>query len=204
MNPIAGLAADQLPISQQYAVRNKIAVANFEINTMEPPSFDGFFVQDGYGDAWPSYSDEFSPHATDVLMATLHDGINKAINVLLEPEVNVGGANYLSFRISQRYHPLVSPTGSDVEFDIEIQTRGEHASVSASDYQTLTFPEVRTVVLAQVGDVVDATKNAMRTYVIPLDDFAIQDWSDVGAVVFHFGDTPGDLYITLDDVEFIP
>lgn len=206
MNPIAGLAASQLPVSQQYAVKDKIAAANFEEwRSFDPPNFDHVFVQGGYGSLWPSASDDFFPHATGALLATLSDArSNKAINVLLEPYLDVSSARYLSFRISQRYHPVRWPTGSDVEFRIEIQTSGEHASVAASDYQVLTFPEVQTVVVSPGGHQDDATKNAMRTYVIPLDDFAIQDWSDVGAVVFDFSDTPGELSMTLDDVEFIP
>ena len=76
----------------------------------------------------------------------------------------------LSFRISQEYHPELSPTGEAVVFDVALQTASGEAITPAEDHGgALDFPiVVDGLAITQTGEVVNGTKNAMRTYLVPL------------------------------------
>ena len=70
----------------------------------------------------------------------------------------------------------------------------------------MTFPALaQNVIIAQTAEQVDATKNAMRTYLIPLDDFDLGNPDLVQGVTFDFtesGETPGEtIFITIDQVQ---
>ena len=59
-----------------------------------------------------------------------------------------------------------------------------------ADYGALPFPVVvQNLTLDLTGQVVDATKNAMRTYRIPLSDFELGIPGLVQGITFDFSDT---------------
>jgi hypothetical protein len=209
MQPIENLFGSDLPVSQLHAEPARLAVANFEeVQQSIPDVFDDVFTP-GVTAAppWPSWTDPFSPHDTGVLEFHLQpQAAKRQVAILTKEYVNVSQYKHLSFRIGQRYHDTLNPAGSNVDFRIEIQTSGEESAVWASAYHPLRFPMVvENLPIPPAYHTVNATKNAMRTYVIPLSDFAINDWTDVGAVVFDFSHLPaGELRFVLDDVEFLP
>lgn len=215
MSPPAQLAQADHPVSQQHEEPDRVLLASFEEGGAQanPAAFDGLAREGVSFDASPSgivfaASDPFSPHDLGVLRFNFEPrtAAEHSVTVLLDGSVPIDGMNYLSFRITQEYHPETSSAGGTVDFDIVVHSEGAEHRVSSEDYQRLTFPVVApAVVLTQTSQVVDATKNAMRTYLIPLDDFGLADPGSVQAVTFDFtdsGERPGQrVFMTMDQVQ---
>ncbi len=216
MNPVPGLAAAERPISQQHSRRERLRVATFEEDeALVPPIYDGVF-EDGAsftaGSAVvPAWSDSFSPHDLGVLRFNFvaAPDVERSVTVLLNENVDVSDQTHLSFRITQEYHPALAPTGEAVVFDVALQTPGDAVAQAEDHGGTLAFPVVvdNLLLSGQVQENVNATKNAMRTYLIPLFAFEGADLSRVGAIKFNFtrAQTVSGrrMFFALDDVEFV-
>ena len=211
MSPPPQLAAEHHPISQQHEEPGRVLLANFE-EDVNAAVYKGLFERGVRLLPSPAgiifaFSDPFSPHDLGVLRFRFDAQTEPehSVAILLNQGVPTEGMNYLSFRITQEYHPETSPTGGIIDFDIGIASLGDHF-VDSEDYQRLAFPALaQNVMIAQTSEQVDGTKNAMRTYLIPLEDFDLGNPDFVQGVTFDFtdsGEPPGEtIFITIDQVQ---
>jgi hypothetical protein len=96
---------------------------------------------------------------------------------------------HLSFRIAQEYHPERQQSREPLLFRVIVASNGERA-VEIVDYGALHFPVVvPDLTIAQTNQTVDATKNALRTYRIPLSDFGLDLGATIQGITFDFSDT---------------
>lgn len=201
--PLIGLPPNQLPVSQQHARSQRLVIANFESGLNEPTWYGGVNTTGIIEQPSERASDDpFSPHLTKLkpLDIPAFAGTRRA-EIVIDGGVDVSSYNYLVFRITQRYHDIDNPTGGDLDFEIGLELGGGgEVFAQASNYQDLSFPVV--VNSIEINAMfVDATKNAMRTYLIPLDDFGAV--TQVESVILDFSNEPAlDYALSLDDVEF--
>ncbi len=196
---------------QQHADEDRLVVADFEndsdtMNTLNgfievsPEGIESLVVDDAH-----ITDDDFSPHHTKVMRFHLDPtpGNNNPnfVTFDLNGPRDLLAFRYLSFRVTQVYHDMDNPDGSPFDFDIELRSLwGEEDSVKISDFGgELHFPVV--VKLFGVGNG-NQTKNAVRSYLIPLREFDV-DVTAVTQVTIDFpfkGHEERDLIF--DDIEF--
>jgi hypothetical protein len=216
MGPISGLLPPERPIAQQHSRRERVRIANFEEDqTLVPPIYGGVFDNGvsftGGPAVVPAWTDKFSPHDLGVLRFNFvaQSDVERSVAIHFgDKSIDVSDQTYLSFRIAQEYHPTLAPTGEAVVFDVALQTPDDVIAQAEDHGGPLDFPViVPNLLLSQTHEFVDATKNAMRTYLIPLSAFGGADLSQVGVIKFDFRraqTVPGRrMFFVVDDVEFV-
>ena len=182
------------PVLQQYEEPNRIMLANFEESGDIPDAFVGVIEENvsAFPPAIFAFSDPFSPHDLGVLRFSFDartDDEHKLSIRLQEPGVDSGNMTHLSFRIAQEYHPERQQSREPLLFRVIVASNGERA-VEIVDYGALHFPVVvPDLTIAQTNQTVDATKNALRTYRIPLSDFGLDLGATIQGITFDFSDT---------------
>jgi hypothetical protein len=194
MMPPQTLQGVNRPILQQHEEPDRILLADFEESGDVPAAFDGLFTEgvSAFPPAIFAFSDPFSPHDLGVLRFSFDaktEPEHKLSILLTDPGVETNGMTHLSFRIAQEYDPGRMQSRESLSFRVGIASGGDRF-VDISDYGALPFPVLaQNVTIAQTGQVVDATKNAMRTYRIPLADFEIRNPGIIQGVTFDFSNT---------------
>ena len=205
-------------VFQQHAEPAQLLVANFEDGSATEHELGGTIQASGthiknvvVGDA--HQIDAFSPHHTKVMKFdwSLGDG-GAATPGSIGPDLirfqfdnpqDLRPYRYVSFRITQAFDPATNPSGISRNMSVRLETQGGSASVPISQHGgELHFPIIlgdSPVVSFNDGE----TKNAMRTYVIPLRAFDGIDEAAVNELVLDFSDPEGESTIFLfDDVAF--
>lgn len=209
---------DSFPsIFQQHAEPAQLLLANFEDGSADEHELGGAIQASGahienvvVGDA--HQLDDFSPHHTKVMKFdwTLGDGGAVTpggagpdlIRFEFDEPLDLQPYRYVSFRITQVFAPATNPSGISRNISVRLETQGGSATVPVSQHGgELHFPIVvgDSPVVALDGQ----TKNAMRTYVIPLRAFEGIDQSAIDELVLDFSDPQGESTVFLfDDVAF--
>ncbi len=158
--------------------------------------------------------DDYSPHHSKVIKFDWNKslpiagysfgGINQSGQISFDiPKGNdISNYKYLSFRASQVYHDENNPDGIARDFDIVLRDDKVKTKASIAEHGGLLhFP---VIVVAPVGAIQEEqTKNAMRSYIIPLDAFKDINLKTLNRLTFDF--TPAGQSSTtfiLDDIEF--
>lgn len=169
-----------------------------------PVTFSGITGQEV---DWTYLNDLFSPHNTHALRVAGNNQGPAQITLNFFVPVNLSGYPFLGFRVSQIYDQENNTTGNPINFRMRLNTnQGLSAWVSAQDHGgALHFPPV---VMAPVNPPLSPatqangnTKNAMRSYLIRLSEFANADVTQVQSLTFDFGSS-NQLQLVLDDVVF--
>lgn len=202
-------------IWQQHAEKNRLVLANFENDDITVNTLNGS-IQLSAGIENPEVGeayiiDEFSPHNTKVLKFDLNVENNNAPKLITfgfnEP-TDLNAFGYLSFRATQVYHPDNNPSGTPKDFIIRLQSPDGNSEVNISDFGgALHFP---VIVSAPSGvnltppktPANGQTKNAMRSYLIPLREFTEVNFSAVTELTIDFSDCEGKTTLIFDDIEF--
>lgn len=145
--------------------------------------------------------DHYSPHHTQVLYfetnVLLSPNAEKNVTFNLPESIPVSSYGYLGFRMTQVYHPDNNPTGQSREFIIRLT--GEDGSQSHNIAElagVLPFPEIVSPPNFDVPPlsppeftINDAqTKNAMRSFLIRLNNFNEIDMNQLQSITFDFTD----------------
>jgi hypothetical protein len=198
-------------IFQQHAEPVQLTVANFENGSVEDITIGGTIqiLGNSIANALVGNAhelDEFSCHHTKVMKfdwtGWTQPGGPDRITFHLGAPYDLQPYRYVAFRITQVYDPVLNPEGTPRDFSLRIQSQGGDDSVPISLFGgALHFP---IVVPAPVGALQEEqTKNAMRSYVIPLRAFEDVDLGAVEAVTLDFseaGEQPTSFI--LDDIAF--
>jgi len=202
-------------VHQQHADPERLVVADFEsnnknINTLgETIEFSGTGITQTQA-GWAHLLDEFSPHHTKVLRfewnkttQVLGKKQSGAISFAL-PDVDISNYRYVSFRITQVYHHQNNPNGTDRDLTVKIGSPKVKlgSGVNVSNYGgKLHFPIKMVAPIGALQE--EQTKNAMRSYLIPLNVFDNVDLNKVNQVVLDFSDSGASTTtFILDDLEF--
>ena len=203
------LAQGEQPIGIQHQEPGRLVLANFETGQgMQPWPFVGVQTETIVAGPFTStWDDVWSPHDEMVLPLSIPAvAAPRTLTIDLSPHTNVDDYEYLSFRVAQVYHDQTNPTGGDLDFTIRVRPVGERLrSVLASDYGALRFPVPQSVTLSGGGGgVTNVTKNAMRTYMIPIADFDGLAGT-ISSITLDFSTAPVAAYeLVVDDFELVP
>ncbi|GJM34911.1 MAG: hypothetical protein DHS20C18_39120 [Saprospiraceae bacterium] len=158
--------------------------------------------------------DPFSPHHSQVLSfetdVSISPNAEKRVTFHLPAPTSLNAYAYIGFRITQVYHPDENPSGSPINFAVEIASTGGTTSRQVSDHGgLLPFPAVLSAPVnppnsaPEVNQSNGQTKNAMRSYLIRLSAFEGIDLAQVQSVSIDFTDVvAADVHLILDDVAF--
>lgn len=208
------------PLFQQHAEPSQLLVANFEDGSATEHELGGTIQASGthiknvvVGDA--HQIDDFSPHHTKVMKFdwSLGNGGEVTpggvgpdlIRFQFDDPQDLQPYRYVSIRITQVFDSETNPSGISRNFSLRLESQGGSASVPISQHGgELHFPIIVSQAPITPGVNQDGqTKNAMRTYVIPLRAFDGIDQTAVNELVLDFSDPEGESTMFLfDDVAF--
>lgn len=192
----------KLILWQQHEERNKLSITDIDhsdglLSTIETSPLGIVTSQ-----VQPWVTDNFSPHATKcwkIVWDRTKPPANTApsnFTLKLKATTDVSSFAFFSFRICQTY------PGFTQTLDISI-TIGGTSVLMSSFGGGLHFPPLMAILLSD-GTPVNATKNALQTYLIPLNSFPVQNLKAVTQISFDLtinGNQKAVLY--LDSVQFI-
>ncbi len=197
---LPNLSNFERPVGQFHRQSSDHIVSDFDAHALAPTPGPGMTIVD----TGSTYDlDDFSPHHTRAVRARRLPGARApALHFNLPAPVSTYSSRYVSFRASQIYDPKGMTSGDPVELRVQVCSGTVCATESVGD---LNFPiEVNPLTVASTGEVVDATKNGMRTFTVRLSSYedAGVDLTGITRVslLFEPGSTR-DFWV--DDVEII-
>lgn len=205
-------------IHQQHQGLSRLTVADFEASSNQTTNTLGggvFYGQGGFSIASVQNSavvDPFSPHDSGVLYLETAEDSPRTVTFEIPEPLNVTGFGHLGFRITQVYHPTENAEGEEIDFAVCLSSDCSDGSVAISDAGgLLAFPAVVDAPVMPLNTAEPGvtllngqTKNAMRSYLIRLSDFADADLSSIEAITIDFTDVGIDKRLILDDLAFYP
>ena len=203
-----GLSPADRPISQQHADPDRLAVANFESGDLSPALFTNAF-EAGIGVVvhffdWSWNLDFYSPHDTRAFKISVFDAsAGTGVEFPFSEPAPLTGYNYLSLRVTQVYHDADAPTGGDRSFVVELCDLDTCWGLDLAEYGGIPFPVVVNPLNITGGGSDNATKNAMRSILLPIKDFGLPIDTAVERIRFNFSDGNADnAAFIVDDIEF--
>ena len=195
-------------IWQQHADMKRFVLADFENGSTHTNATGGSIEATGHlsdvavGDAFTL--DDFSPHNTRVMKFDYKHSVGNGGRVAfdLPQPTDLRDYRYASLRIAQVYHPQDNPDGVARDLALVLRTQGGDATVNIDSVDDpLHFPEKETAPPGALQ--AEQTKNAMRSYLVPLAAFENIDLSAVDGLTVDFSQSgQGTTTFILDDVEF--
>lgn len=168
---------------QQHEDRARLVVANFTDPLGTIVSHSDFGIELSTG---PAYMlDDFSPHRTNILQVKWDKTTSPAkfssnfVKLSFVRPHNVSSFKYLAFRISYNYPGIIQ------ELDLLIKMGG--GSTLLGNHTSKLIPMVK--YFKGAAPKIDATKNVMRTVVIPLASFGVA-LTAIGSITFDLAINP--------------
>lgn len=198
-------------VFQQHADPAQLLVADFENGSVTEHELGGPIqvIGNSIKDVFVGQThliDEFSCHHTQALTffwaGALPLGPPDWIRFRFDETRNLLGYRYVALRITQVYDPATNPEGTPRDFSVRLHSDGGDAAVPVSLHGgELHFPIVTPAPMGAQQE--EQTKNAMRTYLIPLHAFEGIDAAAVTEVILDFSDAGAKPTVfLLDDVAF--
>ncbi len=201
----------------QHQEPKRLVIADFENkNSSEWNSLGGKVIVSGNGisnfETGAAYLiDDYSPHHTRVAKFDWNNALSLTGNTFATHPVSgkitftipksdeIPNYKYLSFRITQVYHEVNNPTGDDINFEVIIADKNHTETVTIETYGGLLHFPVKMV--APTGAIQEEqTKNAMRSYLLPLEAFESVNLKLLEKIEFKFSLTKGTTTFILDDL----
>jgi pimeloyl-ACP methyl ester carboxylesterase len=156
------------PIWQQHEERDRIVAVDNDLQSLQTSSIEKSetgIVAIPVEKPWQF--DQHNPHATGALYVywSRKSTVEPTWFKVKFDEINIVGYKYLSFRVGQVY--LEDKVGQELDMTLSVNSSQKTTKISQHSSK-IPFPVKTGVKPYIISPEVDITKNAMRTYVIPL------------------------------------